>query len=413
MTDPDPTRWIRAGWLIDGTGQPVVRNALIGVRDGILVSVGPAGSQSIDAVDVSTSTLLPALMDAHVHLAFSGSLDERVRTAQLEYTLEAAEAAVCRHLTDQWRHGVVAVRDGGDRLGATLHYKQTHERFKDEPVTVKAGGWAWHVPGRYGRMLGRAVPQGASPAEAVSAQIDAIDHLKIIQSGVNSIDRFGHATRPQFDQNTLRAMVGVAHRSGRPVMVHANGELPVRLAIAAGCDSIEHGYFMGEENLRRMADQGISWVPTVVPMSRLAEASSLRPDQIDIARRTVDHQLDQIRKAVQFGVTIALGTDAGSQGVDHGAAVRQELALLMAAGMRIEQAVRCATGHAARLMRLTDRGELRPGGRADFLVVDGSPDRLIDGLAHIASIWISGRRLSDQEVSSAGSIHPLPPSSSK
>jgi len=403
MADPDPTRWIRAGWLIDGTGQPVVRNALIGVRDGILVSVGPAGSTSIDAVDLSNSTLLPALMDAHVHLAFSGSLDDRVRTTQLEYTLEAAEAAVCRHLKDQWRHGVVAVRDGGDRLGATLHYKQTHDPSEEVlaedvpaervPVTMKAGGWAWHAPGRYGRMLGRAVPPGTSPAEAVFAQIDAIDHLKIIQSGVNSIDRFGHATRPQFDEDALRAMADVAHRAGRPVMVHANGELPVRLAIAAGCDSIEHGYFMGEENLRRMADQGVCWVPTVVPMSRLTEASNLRSDQIDIARRTVDHQLDQIRKAVQFGVTIALGTDAGSQGVDHGAAVRQELALLMDAGMRLAEAVQCATGHAARLMRLADRGELRPGGRADFLVVDGSPDRLPEGLAHIASMWIGGRRI--------------------
>jgi len=403
MTHPDPTCWIRAGWLIDGTGQPVVRNALIGVRDGIIVSVGPAGSQSIDAVDLSNSTLLPALMDAHVHLAFSGSFDDRVRTAQLEYSLEAAEAAVCRHLRDQWRYGVAAVRDGGDRLGATLHYKQTHDPSEDvlakeAAVTVKAGGWAWHTPGRYGRMLGRAVPPGTSPAEAVFAQIDAIDHLKIIQSGVNSIDRFGHATEPQFDENTLRAMVNVAHRAGRPVMVHANGELPVGLAIAAGCDSIEHGYFMGEENLRRMADQGVCWVPTVVPMSRLNEASNLRSDQIDIARRTVDHQLDQIRKAVQFGVTIALGTDAGSQGVDHGAAVRQELALLMAAGMRLAEAVQCATGNAARLMRLADRGELRPGGRADFLVVDTSPDRLPEGLAHIASIWTGGRRMPVQEV---------------
>jgi len=143
--DKDQTQWMRAGWLIDGTGQPVVRNALIGVRDGIIVSVGPAGSQSIDAVDFSHATLLPALMDAHVHLAFSGSLDDRVRTAQLGHTLEAAEAAVRRHLTEQWRHGVVAVRDGGDRLGATLFYKQAHDPSEDIPVPVRAGGWAWPV----------------------------------------------------------------------------------------------------------------------------------------------------------------------------------------------------------------------------------------------------------------------------
>jgi imidazolonepropionase-like amidohydrolase len=154
---------------------------------------------------------------------------------------------------------------------------------------------------------------------------------------------------------------------------------------------------MGEENLRRMADQGVCWVPTVVPMAVLAEAANLTSDQIDIARRTVDHQLAQIQKAIELGVVMALGTDAGSQGVDHGAAVRQELALLMTAGMRLAQAVQCATGHTARLLRLADRGELRLGCRADFLVVDGNPDRLLSGLEHIASIWVGGRRILDQE----------------
>ena len=332
-------------------------------------------------------------MDAHVHLAFSGSVDGTIRTAQLKQSPAEARRAVREHLAAQWRHGVVTVRDGGERLGAVLACKRDGDLPVDAPVTVKACGYAWHAVGGYGRMLGKSLPRGKTPDEALSPQIETIDHLKVIQSGINSIDRFGHAGGlPQFSAQSLNAMVAVAHRADRPVMVHANGEEPVRLAIEAGCDSIEHGYFMGEDNLRRMADRRVCWVPTVVPMAVLSEADNLTGVQKDVARRTVEHQLNQIRKALELGVVIALGTDVGGQGVDHGAAVGKELSLLRFAGMRMEQAVQSATINVARLLRLERCGELRPGCRADFIVVEAAVDGLIEGLAGQNSLWVGGQR---------------------
>jgi imidazolonepropionase-like amidohydrolase len=239
-------------------------------------------------------------------------------------------------------------------------------------------------------MIGEAPPRGIAPAQAVKAQVEAVDHLKLIQSGLNSLDCFGRQAPPQFDMQELEAMIRAAHAAGRRVMVHANGEQAVGMALRAGCDSIEHGYFMGEDNLRRMADKGIVWVPTAVPMAALTEAPDLSPAQRDVALRTLDAQLEQIRVAHTMGVVIALGTDAGSQGVDHGHAVRRELGLFMSAGFGLAHAVQSATSHAVRLVGLKDRGELVCGKRADLIAVPGPPEGLPESLANIEAILIGG-----------------------
>lgn len=387
------TKWIRAGWLIDGSGAPAARNTFIEIQDGVIAQISPTLPPETPCEDFSNATIMPALMDAHVHLAYSGSMDSCIRTAQLKQTPEEAAEAVHRHLADQWRHGVVAIRDGGDRLGAALQYKRSAGRSSNSTVTMKTCGHAWHAEGRYGSMLGRALPDETAEG-TLTAQMEVIDHLKVIQSGLNSIDRFGHSGPPQFSGDALCAMVSLAHRAGRPVMVHANGEEPVRLAIEAGCDSIEHGYFMDEDNLRRMADRAVCWVPTVVPMAVLSEADNLTIAQKDVARRTVDHQLSQIRKALELGVVIVLGTDAGGLAVDHGAAVQKELAQFRSAGMSVEQAIQCATGNVARLLSLDGRGELCIGCRADFLAVKAEPDDLIGSLAGEHSLWVGGQRQS-------------------
>jgi imidazolonepropionase-like amidohydrolase len=285
---------------------------------------------------------------------------------------------------------VAAVRDGGDRRGDVGRYRQLKDGSAP-PVHIAATCWAWHASGRYGSMIGQAPSDGLSAEQAVAMHLSGCDHLKIIQSGLNSLDRFGYQGRPQFAAEDLQAMVKTAHDAGLPVMVHANGEPAVRMAVEAGCDSIEHGYFMGADNLKRMADRGTCWVPTAIPMAALAEAPGLCADQRDVARRTLDVQMAQIRQAHEWGVIMALGTDAGSQGVDHGLAVKQELALLMSAGLDVGQAVRCATANGARLLGLTGRGGLLPGGRADFIAVPGPPENLPHSLADITAICLDGR----------------------
>ena len=175
-------------------------------------------------------------------------------------------------------------------------------------------------------------------------------------------------------------------------MVHANGEAPVSSAIDARCDSIEHGYFMGRHNLERMAARGIVWVPTVVPMAALARSEQLTSSQKDTVNRTVDHQLEQIHHAKALGVRMGLGTDAGSLGVDHGAAVHEELGLLRAAGLSLEEAVSCATSDNALLLGKLRCGSLVPGKWADILVVPNEPERHIENVGGIIAKCHHGQR---------------------
>lgn len=380
---------LRVGWLIDGRGGPIAADQAVVIHQGRIQSIEPwhsgqAGTPGL--MDLAGATLLPALVDAHVHLAFSGTLDDARRQAQLQQTPGQTEAAVLTHLQAHFDSGIIAVRDGGEKWGRVLEIRNRQKT----PLHLSATCWAWHAPGRYGGMIGQAPDPGMPLSRAVAGTCRDVDHIKLIHSGINSLDHFGRQTAPQFSRSELAAVRHFATARGLPVMVHANGREAVQSALAAGCDSIEHGYFMGPDNLQRMADQRVFWVPTLAPMDALAQPGCLTPERAGVARRTLDRQLEQVAAAVKFGVRIALGTDAGSLGVDHGTAVLREMALLMKAGMPLARTVQCASSNAAELLGIADRGALRPGFSADMLVVHGSPEQLPESLASIQGLCIRG-----------------------
>ncbi len=141
-------------------------------------------------------------------------------------------------------------------------------------------------------------------------------------------------------------------------MVHANGKLPVKIAVEAGCASIEHGFFMGRDNLQRMAEHKTFWVPTGFTMQGYANQLPSGTLEADMALRNLENQLQQLMWARELGVRVAVGTDAGSLGVHHGSAVLEELRLFMQAGYSIQEAIRCATRNGAALLGLQDFGTL-------------------------------------------------------
>jgi imidazolonepropionase-like amidohydrolase len=219
--------------------------------------------------------------------------------------------------------------------------------------------------------------------------------VKIVHSGLNSLMDLGRETPPQFPLEELQKAVLCAHKKGLKVMIHANGKRPVQEAIDSGCDSIEHGFFMGTENLRRLADAQVIWVPTAFTMEAYARTLPKGSPGGDGARRNLDHQLNQIRQAKDFGVRIAIGTDAGSMGVHHGEAVGEEIRLLFAAGWGLVEAVRSATSAGAALLGLEPpSGCLVTGGPATFLAVNAKPEKLLDALATPQEIWVKGVRVS-------------------
>ena len=311
---------------------------------------------------------------------------------QLAAAFSETKDMICDHVCHHLQAGVLAVRDGGDEMGHALRYKLNYALHRTQ-LQVKNAGRAWHREGRYGRLIGRAFESHHNFVKAVKQEAPNIDHIKIVNSGLNSLTEFGKETLPQFDVDDLKTLVSVAKQHNLETMVHANGPKPVQIAIAAGCDSIEHGFFMGNDNLKAMADKAIFWIPTAVTMKAYCRYLKQIGKTADIARRNKDHQLEQLAKAGEYGVPIAVGTDAGSPGVDHGIAVIDELKLFMEAGYSVEQAVQCGTLNGARLLGLADMGLLARRMPATFIAVKGAPGGLPDSVKEIEGIYVRGELL--------------------
>ena len=344
-------------------------------------------------MDFSHCTLLPGPVDCHVHLFMSGTDGEEEREWQLKAPYESIKTVIRKDLMQQLDHGVVAVRDGGDYAGHTLRYKKECLATDGFPIYLKSAGRAWRASGRYGKLIGRPAPKGSSLARCIGREKDRIDHVKVVNSGVNSLLEYGKETAPQFSLDHLSAGVRAAGELRLKTMVHANGTLPVKAAVEAGCHSIEHGFFMGRENLERLSQSHITWVPTAYTMKGYHKC--LKPESPGwlIARKNLEHQLDQMRLARQFGVQIAVGTDAGSLGVHHGSALIEEIKLLMQAGFPLEFAIRCSTANGARVLGLEkELGQLGAGMPATFVATQGAPDHLPEALRSPIAVFSRGKQ---------------------
>jgi imidazolonepropionase-like amidohydrolase len=229
-------------------------------------------------------------------------------------------------------------------------------------------------------------------ADAILADKKKIDHVKVFNSGINSLKQFGLETPPQFQLNEMVTAVRAADRCGLPVMVHANGHLPVKIALDSGCHSVEHGFFMGRRNLEKMTERDVTWVPTACTMKAYSEHLSPGSPESEISLKTLDHQLEQIAEAHRLKASMALGTDAGSVGVHHGRASLEELKLFSAAGLSIQETVRCATFNGAKLLGLDKMGLLASGMEATLIAVKGEPNKLPESLNEIEMILIKGSR---------------------
>ena len=389
------------GWLIDGSGKTAVRNRIVTINAGRIQRILDADdpqAQRIAAVDLSDCTAFPALIDSHVHLVMSGTTKPSKRRKQLNSTFTDRRETIAEHLRRHLACGVLAVRDGGDHNGDTLRYKGGMANHSPTMVTFASAGRARYAPGRYGKLIGVPVEDGMTLTQSAFETDTRRDHLKIVNSGLNSLTQYGVESAPQFDEDELTAAVSAARKRGQPTMVHANGHLPVKLAVDAGCDSIEHGFFMGRENMRRMADTGVVWVPTAVTMKAYVDylnSQGHRSDSsfADVSRKNLEHQLAQMDTARVLGVTLALGTDAGSPGVHHGFSVKAELQLFVSAGFSVEGAIRCASRNGALLMGLSGRGKIAPGMRADFMAVKAPVERVPETLDQIICRVVEGRMI--------------------
>ena len=402
MTSENKT--IRAGWLIDGTGKEAVKDCLIGIAGEKFINVGavnPDNEVPPEYTDFSDCTIITGIVDSHTHLTMSGSLDPAIRDIQITDEYDSAVKRVKKHVRGYLKYGVVAIRDGGDFHAHVLRYKNEIRSPMESLLTIHAAGNGYHIKGRYGQLLGTYLEPGRDLARAIIEDYKpGIDHIKIVNSGMNSLREFGRETSPQFTKDELKRAVKAAESIGLKVMVHANGKIPVQLAIEAGCQTIEHGFFMGDDNFKRMADNGVTWVPTACTMKAYMEDSAPDTNEHNVAKKNLSSQLEQMEKALGYGVTMALGTDAGCPGVYHGPSIIDEFELLIKAGNSIVQAVKCATSNAVRILdEDIDNNILAKGMPATFVVTKGAPNDLPESLKNIHEVWIKGKKISFMDES--------------
>lgn len=339
--------------------------------------------------------VMPGLVEAHAHVFLDGGeLDASVRGRYLEAPFEAMMAVARRNLASTLRHGVTLIRDAGDRFGVNDALRaEARARAEVLPV-LRSPGAGIRRPGRYGGFIAHEVTSDDDMVAAVDRVADAgADDLKVILTGIIDFASGTVKGEPQFDRQALSLVIRAARSRGLKTFAHCSGALGLEVAVAAGVDSIEHGFFMSRDLLARMAEKGIAWVPTVSPVHfQWARPELAGWDAAAVAhlRRILDEHLAHIALAHEMGVPLIAGSDAGSPGVCHGRALLDELFFFLDAGLPLAAVLESATSRPRRLWGV-DEGVLRAGAPADLVLLSGDPFQDRRRLLEVAGVLRSGQ----------------------
>ncbi len=368
------------------------------------VDAQQAGTPAADHIDLRGYSCLPGLIDAHTHLTMQFSrttytdkfrlnpADFAIRgTVYAKRTLEAGFTTV-RNLGDD-DNVSIALRnaiDAGTVPGPRMY-------SAGEPIG-STGGHADPTDQYRADLAGDPGPQRGiinSPEDAWKAvrqhYKDGADLIKIMPSG-GVLDESRSADNPQMTLEEIKAVVAAAHDYGFTVAAHAHGVESIRRAVEGGVDSIEHGTFMDEADMKLMKQHGTWYVPTVIAgqsVTANAKIPGFFPPQVVTKALLVGPKIvDTLGKAYRYGVKIAFGTDAGVY--PHGDNA-QEFAYMVQAGMPPLETIRAATINAAELLKQPDLiGQASPGFSADLIAVKGDPLQDVTTLQHVEFVMKAG-----------------------
>jgi imidazolonepropionase-like amidohydrolase len=372
--------FVAAARLVDGRGGPPIEPGRVLIEGDRIRSVGaalepPAEAQRYDFPD---ATILPGLIDCHVHLADVGEADPQDSAGEDD---AVRVLRLAQHAARTLRAGVTTVRDVGGRHHLEFGFRKGVEAglaiaprlwLCGKIVSMTTPG-ADMWPGMY-----RQADGPWEVAKAVREQVKAgADAIKVMATGAIMAPANERPGQAQYRPHELQAAVETAHGLGRRVAAHAHGIEGIRNAAAAGVDTIEHGTYLHQDPsvAAQMAERGIALVPTLKAGALLADppGPGIPAEIVEKARAAREHAGRSFRLAMEAGVPIAMGTDAATSFNYHGENT-DELALMVEAGMTPIHAITAATSTAARALgRDHELGTLQPGLLADLIVVRGNP----------------------------------------
>lgn len=368
------TRFIVAGKFIDGSGADVRKNVFLAVQDGIITDIDSTahlpGKDEAVIDDLSHCIILPPFVDGSIYLSRSPSVDSSVRLSLEESTLAQKAVMLKWHSGYCHAHGVLGVAENDDI--ADLLGNNRKGMIQKSLIDIRTPG----------------------------------DFLKIGYS--TNIEDEDFQNSPRGYDDLCRTLL---RRGDKKAVVVANGQQKVEEALAAGCDAIEQGYSMGEDNLREMAKKDVLWIPSVLRAKNGLDGASgggdvcCRFSQRYVApgkpipgaeafwKKVVAEQLTQLQIARELGVKTAVGTGAGSVGILHGESVIEEIKLFMKAGYSLEEAIGCASESGSRFFGMETLGAVAIGKKATFLVTRGTVKQLPRKLSFLEGIYVNGERM--------------------
>ncbi len=373
----------------DGTAEAAIEHGFVETADGKVVAVGSVTDLGRRAADAETlpagTTLLPGLVDCHQHLVFNmqGTLEEQVTGIDDEALTERARGAAVRALNA----GITTLRDLGDRGFVSLALRDDPALptiLAAGPPLTRVGGHCWYLGGE------------CEGVEAVRAAVRerverGCDVVKVMTTGGGLTPTFP-MWQAQFTDAEIRAIVDEAHAAGLPVAAHCHGVAGIVQALDAGADTLEHCTFMNaegrcepdEEVFVRIAAAG------AVVSATLGRTPDAVPPPFVVANLEI--MLAAYRRALELGVTVVAGTDAGvGLGKPHDI-LPTAMADFMEVGMSPVDGLRALTSVAAKTCNVGDRkGRLAPGFDADILAVAGDPLHEVEALLRPRQVWRAGQ----------------------
>ena len=403
-----PTRIaIRAGNLIDGKSEKPVKNPLIQVEGDKIVSVTAGGSAppGVEVVDLANATVLPGFIDVHTHVLVQGDASSEEYDAQLlKQSIPYRAILAARNAQIALSHGFTAMRDleTEGAMYADVDVKKAIANGEVPGPRMQVATRAMSPTGMY-PLLGYSwelkLPSGVEYVDGVDGARKAVREQ--VMYGADWIkyysDRGEHfeaddrlRSSVNFTEEEAKAIVEEAHRLGKKVAAHAIGSDGIAAALRAGVDTIEHGDGLTDQLMDEMARKGVYWVPT------LTVDHSFPADHPEFFNKTFALQKFNFAKAMQKGVKIALGTDAG--GFDWKKFNQaKEFEYYVQNGMTPMQAIRAGTSVAAELLGWNETaGTVEAGKWADIVAVRGDPLQDITELQKVKFVMKGGVIFKDE-----------------